>query len=137
MKELKIEADINNIDRVIDFVNSELESAGSVPKAETMIDIAIDEIITNIASYAYTPGRGSATIQFELIDNSSVVCLSFIDEGVEFNPLNAKEPDVTLSAEDRAPGGLGIFIVKKKMDKVTYEYADGKNILKIYKNIRC
>ena len=90
------------------------------------------KVDTSDAYYAYAPSTGEATVRVEKIDGG--VTLTFIDSGVAYNPLEQKEPDVTLSAEERQVGGLGIFLVKKTMDDMTYRREDGKNILTIRKN---
>lgn len=134
MKELTISATIENIERVTDFVNEQLESLGCSMKAQMQIDIAIDELFGNIAHYAYHPENGFATVRVEVMDNPMVVVITFMDNGVPYDPLANEDPDITLSADERGIGGLGIYIVKKSMDEITYEYKDGKNILKIRKN---
>lgn len=136
MKELTIEAAIENIEKVTDFINEELENVGCPFKAQMQIDVAIDELFGNIAHYAYSPETGEATVRLEVEDNPLSVIITFIDKGKPFNPLSNADPDVTLSAEERAIGGLGIFMVKKTMDLVDYEYKDGHNILMIKKSLR-
>ncbi|MGN0461638.1 MAG: ATP-binding protein [Ruminococcus sp.] len=135
MKELTIDATVDNIASVTDFVDEQLEEFGCPLKAKMQIDIAIDELFGNIAHYAYKPDVGPATVRVEVTENPLAVIITFIDHGVQYDPLSADEPDVTLSAEERRIGGLGIYIVKKSMDEITYEYKDGQNILKIKKNI--
>ena len=135
MKELKLAATVENIEVVTDFVNEQLEALDCPMKAQMQIDIAIDELFGNIAHYAYKPEVGDATVCIEVIDDPLAVIITFIDNGVPYDPLAKADPDVTLSAEEREIGGLGIFMVKKSMDDVTYEYKDGQNILKIRKNI--
>lgn len=95
--------------------------------------IAADEIFTNIASYAYPGGKGTAEITVELLIPEHALMLTFADSGVPYNPLEAKEPDVTGSLAERKVGGLGIFVVKRLMDEVTYRRADGKNLLTLKK----
>jgi anti-sigma regulatory factor (Ser/Thr protein kinase) len=136
MKELNIAATVENIEVVTDFVNEQLEALECPMKAQMQIDIAIDELFGNIAHYAYNPEVGSATVRVEVIDDPLSVVITFIDGGVPYDPLAAADPDTTLSAEDRAIGGLGIFMVKKSMDEITYRYENGSNILSIRKNLR-
>lgn len=133
MKELKIEASTENLNQVMAFVDESLEEAGCSMKAQIQIDVAVEEVFVNIAQYAYAPGTGEAVIRVETEKNPGTVEIVFIDSGIPFNPLAVKEPDVTLSASDRKIGGLGIFMVKKSMDDVNYEYVDKKNILTIKK----
>ena len=110
MKELTIAATVENIDVVTDFVNEQLESVGCPMKAQMQIAIAIDELFGNIAHYAYNPEVGEAAVRVEVINNPLSVGIAFIDGGVPYDPLAAADPDVTLSAEERAIGGLGIFM---------------------------
>ena len=131
MKELTLDATVENIS----FVDEELEKIDCPMKAQMQIDIAIDEVFSNIAHYAYHPSVGSATVKIEVIEEPMSVVITFIDGGTPYNPLEKEDPDITLSAEDREIGGLGIFMVKKSMDNIDYEYKDGQNILRITKNI--
>lgn len=135
MKELTIEASVDNIEAVTDFVNEQLEALDCPMKAQIQIDIAIDELFSNIAYYAYNPDVGNATVRVEVIENPLTVKISFIDNGVPYDPLAKADPDVTLSAEEREIGGLGIYMVKKSMDDISYEYKDGQNILTIKKRL--
>jgi len=136
MKELNIAATVENIGVVTDFVNEQLEALDCPMKAQMQIDIAIDELFGNIAQYAYNPEVGEATVRVEVVEEPLSVIITFIDGGVPYDPLTAADPDTTLSAEDRALGGLGIFMVKKSMDEITYRYENGSNILSIRKNLR-
>ena len=135
MKELAITAVIENIEQVTDFINSELERYGCSLKVEMQIDVAIDEIFGNICRYAYSPDTGEAAVRLVVENEPLCAVISFIDRGKPFNPLDAAEPDITLSAEQRKVGGLGIFIVRKTMDEVSYSYSEGQNILTIRKNL--
>ena len=135
MKELNIAATVENIDTVTDFVNEQLEALDCPMKAQMQIDIAIDELFGNIAHYAYNPEVGDATVRVEVIESPLAVVITFIDKGVPYDPLAKADPDTTLSAEERAIGGLGIFITKKTMDRVTYAYEDEQNILTMIKKV--
>ena len=135
MKELTIAATVENIGTVTDVVDEQLEALDCPVKAQMQIDIAIDELFGNIAHYAYHPEVGNATVRVEVTEEPLAVIVTFIDRGVPYDPLNAAEPDITLSAEDRQLGGLGIYMVKKSMDEISYEYKDGKNILSIKKKL--
>jgi len=136
VKELTIAAKIENIEAVTDFVNEQLEALDCPMKAQMQIDIAIDELFSNIAHYAYNPEIGQATVRVEVIEDPLAVTITFIDNGVPYDPLAKADPDTTLSAEEREIGGLGIYMVKKSMDDITYEYKDGQNILAIKKNLQ-
>lgn len=135
MKELTIAATVENIELVTDFVNQQLEELACPMKAQMQINIAIDELFSNIAHYSYNPEIGQATVRVEVIENPLAVSITFIDNGVPYDPLSKEDPDLTLSAEERQIGGLGIYMVKKSMDEITYEYKDGQNILSIKKCI--
>lgn len=135
MKELTLPAARENIPAVIDFVNRELESLGCPAKTEAQIDFAIDELYSNIANYGYDGENGRVLVRLETVSRPRAVTISFIDEGRPFNPLEREDPDVSLPARERKIGGLGIFMVKKSMDDVHYEYRDGKNILTIRKTL--
>ncbi len=135
MKELTLEAKVENIQAATDFIDRELEAVDCPLKAQMRIDVAIDEIFANIAHYAYKPGTGDVTVQFAYDAATQTAFITFIDSGIPYNPLEKKDPDTTLSAEDRAVGGLGIFLVKKTMDNMRYWYADGRNHLILEKKL--
>ena len=135
VKELTLEAKVANLQQVLDFVDENLTSMRCPMKILMQIDVAVEEIFVNVASYAYTPNTGSVTIRMDLQEKPRAVVITFIDSGIPYNPLAQEDPDVSLSAEERSIGGLGIFMVKKTMDKMEYEYTDQKNVLKMYKNI--
>ncbi len=132
--EITVEATVENVSKVTDFVNDILERYECPMKAEIQIDVAIDELFSNIANYAYSNGIGDATVKVEIVENPLAVIITFVDAGIPYNPLEHEDPDVTLSADEREVGGLGIFIVKRTMDDVLYEYKNGQNILTIKKN---
>lgn len=135
MKELTIAATTENIETVTNFVNEQLEALDCPMRAKIQIDIAIDELFGNIAHYAYNPEVGSATVRVEVSQDPLAVIITFIDKGVPYDPLGNADPDVTLSAEERQIGGLGIYMVKKSMDEISYEYKNGQNILTIKKRL--
>ena len=135
MKELTIAATVENIETVTEFVNAQLELTDCPIRAQMQIDIAIDELFGNIAHYAYNPEVGNATVRVEVSEDPLAVIVTFIDNGIPYDPLRKVDPDITLSAEEREIGGLGIYLVKKSMDEISYEYKNGQNILKIKKNI--
>ena len=133
---MNIEATIDNIPTVTAWVDEQLEALDCPMKAQMQIDIAIDELFSNIARYAYNPETGPATVRVEVAENPMAVVITFIDKGVPYDPLAKEDPNITLSAEEREIGGLGIFMVKKSMDEITYEYKDGHNILAIKKALK-
>ena len=133
MKELMIEARTDNLDQVLAFVDQELEEAGCSMKQLMQIDLAVEEIFVNIANYAYAPGTGSALVRVDAGGDPAGAVITFEDSGVPYDPLKKADPDVTLAIEEREVGGLGIFMAKKVMDEMAYEYRDGKNILSMRK----
>ena len=114
---------------------AELESLDCPIKAQMQIDVAIDELLANIASYAYDLDAGEVTVRMDFDADTRMVSLTFIDSGVAYDPLAKPDPDVTLAVEQREVGGLGIFLVKKTMDDMTYVRRDGRNELTIRKRI--
>ena len=114
---MTVDATVDNLNKVLAFIDEQLEANNCPMRVMLEIDVAAEEIFVNVASYAYTSGVG----------------IRFIDSGIPYNPLEKEDPDVTLSAEKRGIGGLGVFMVKKSMDEVAYEYKDGKNHLTIRK----
>lgn len=133
--ELVIEATADNLGNVLDFIGSHLEAADCPMKSKMQLDLAVEEIFINIANYAYAPEIGKATVRVEVSNDPVAVTITFVDRGVPYDPLKKEDPDVTLSAEDRQIGGLGIFLTKKIMDDVSYEYKDGQNVLTLKKTL--
>ena len=134
MKEITVKAADEKLDNVIAFVTGELEAYDCPMKTQMQIEVAVEELFVNIAHYAYSPETGDATIQVDISDRREAA-ITFIDSGTPYDPLAKPDPDVTLSAEERQIGGLGIYMVKKSMDDVRYEYKEGKNILTIVKKL--
>ena len=134
-KELKVDATVESIPAVTDFVDQELDAIGCSVKAKTQFNVAIDEIVSNVARYAYEDGVGPLLVRFAYEEGTRTVSLTFVDRGMPYNPLQKADPDVSLSAEDRPIGGLGVFLVKKTMDKMDYAYKHGQNVLTIQKTL--
>ena len=135
VNEMTLQATLDNLPEVTAFIDSQLEELDCPMKAQFQIDVAIDELFTNIATYAYGDSTGNVTVRLDTQEDPRAVLITFIDNGVPYNPLEQEEPDITLAAEDRPIGGLGIFVVKKTMDDMSYDYKDGQNILRIKKKI--
>lgn len=139
MKEITIPAKIEALDDVIAFVEEQLESVDCPMKIMMSLDVAVEEMYVNIAHYAYPDenanGEGMATIRFEHDAEQNAVTITLIDQGIQYNPLEKDDPDITLSAEERQIGGLGIFMVKKSMDEVAYKYENGSNIFSMKKSL--
>ena len=134
VKTLKLEAKVQSLEQVLGFIGQNLEEAGASVRTVNQILIAAEEIFVNIASYAYGQETGSAEIRMTVEDGSAGI--EFRDSGTPFDPLAKADPDVTLPAEERQIGGLGIFMVKKSMDDVQYRYEGGENILTIRKKLQ-
>lgn len=134
MKELKVSATVNELERVQAFIEEELEAAEFSMNQIMQIELAVEEIFCNIANYAYNPKEGEAVIRCNIEEKEDRVRIEFIDSGMPYNPLEREDPDITLTAEDRDIGGLGIFLTKKLMDTVEYYYESGKNVLVVMKN---
>ena len=120
---------------VLGFVDEMLESFACPMKIQTAVCVAIEEVFVNVAHYAYEGGEGEMTLQIGFDEDSRAITFRMTDKGIPFDPLKKPDPDITLSAEDRDIGGLGIFITKKTMDTVTYAYENGENILTMIKKI--
>ena len=133
MEKITVEAKVDNLQQVIDFVTGQLEAHDCSMKATMQMELVVEEIFVNIASYAYQTGNGPATICVDFEENPTAVLVTFIDAGKPYNPLEKADPDTTLAVEDREIGGLGIFLVKKNVDELNYDYKDGQNILSVKK----
>ena len=129
---LAVDASVSAMESIQSFVGDLLEQCDCPMKAQYQISVVIDEIYANIASYS---GASQAEVAFDFDEGSRTVTLTFTDDGKPYNPLEAKEPDTSLSADERPIGGLGIFIVRKTMDEVDYEYREGKNVLTLKKAV--
>lgn len=137
-KELELPAKIEKLSELTDWIMSELQKINCPLAIQNKLSISLDEIFTNITSYAYSDREepGTVKVEFELDKQESYLLKVVIkDKGIKFNPLEKKDPDVTLSAEERKIGGLGIFLVKKLMDEVYYSYENNENVLTIIKKI--
>ena len=130
MKELVVKAKIENLEQVQDFVRAQLGECP--PKILTQLIISVDEIFSNIASYAYEREVGDVTVRVAVGDD---ITLTFEDGGMAYDPLAQADPDTTLALEDREIGGLGIFMVKNLMDAVEYRRVGSKNVLTVKKNV--
>lgn len=133
MVEMKVEAKTEKLDQILAFLDKELENAGCNMKVQTQMDIALEEMFVNIASYAYPDTEGDVIVQICTDEKEKTVSVTLIDSGIPFNPLEKPDPDVALPSEKRKIGGLGIYMVKKSMDNVQYEYSKGYNIFTMSK----
>ena len=128
-------AKVEALSDVLGFVDQTLESCECPMKTQTAICVAIEEVFVNVAHYAYGDGEGDMTLGIGFDSESREITFRMTDKGTPFDPLKKPDPDITLSAEEREIGGLGIFITKKTMDTVEYAYENGENILTMIKKI--
>ena len=135
VQEMTTDALVENIEPVTEFVVRKLEQMRCPSKARMQIEVMVDEVFGNIVRYAYPDKVGSVTIRMEEVIDPRGILIEFEDAGTPYNPLEREDPDVTLPSEERQIGGLGIYLVKKLMDEVRYEYRSGKNVLSIRKNM--
>lgn len=135
IKVLETAAAVDELDTVIGFVDEQLEAACCPMNVQLQIELAVEEIFVNIASYAYAPGTGNATVKVGISGDPLTAEITFMDSGVQYDPLAKDDPDITKPAEERDIGGLGIFLTKKNMDEVAYEYRDGMNVFTMKKVI--
>ena len=120
---------------ILGFVEETLEGFGCPMKIQMAVCVAIEEVFVNVAHYAYGDGEGDMNLGIGFDEGNRTVTFRMTDKGIPFDPLKKPDPDITLSAEEREIGGLGIFITKKTMDCVTYAYENGENILTMIKRI--
>ncbi len=132
-QKLRVTATKENLEAVTAFLDALLESRSCPPKMRLQIDLALEEMYINIANYAYAPETGEMELQVEFNKDGNEVTLILIDQGIPYDPLAKKDPDVTLPADKRKIGGLGIYLVKKTMDSMAYLRQEGRNILTMKK----
>ena len=135
MKEITVDAMIENMNTVTAFVDDFLDQIACPMKSRIQINIVIDEIFGNICHYAYKDSVGAVTVRVESGNTPKAVFLTFTDNGIPYNPLDTEDPDITLSSEERKIGGLVIYLVKKNMDEMKYEYVNQQNILWMEKRL--
>ena len=132
-KELVVEATEEGFATVQAFAEEYLELHDVPLKLQMPINVAVEEMFINIVHYAYPNGPGMASARFEILVNPRRVRITFKDRGIPYNPLAKEDPDISMSADDRLIGGLGIFMTKKFMDEVSYVYEDGQNVFSMIK----
>ncbi len=133
MKTIHVDSTTDNLSSVMGFINSELDELGCPERIRAQIKLAIDELFGNICFYAYDSAPGPVTITLESESDPPAVIISLTDRGKPYNPLEADEPDLELSGEDRPIGGLGIFLVQSTMDDLNYEYKENQNMVTLKK----
>lgn len=133
---LVVDATMENLSRIVAFVEEQLQAQGCPPKIQGQICVSVEELYVNIVNYAYHHSSGPCAISLCVSDlgQTKKMVLAIKDQGIPFNPLDKEEPDISLSAQDRPIGGLGIYMVKQCMDQIVYEYQDGWNLLTMEKS---
>lgn len=132
---ITLDATVENIEVATNFINKILEEMKAKADDISIIDVAVDEIFGNIANYGYPDKCGQVEVKCLLKEDPLSITISFADSGVQFNPLSKEDPDINQDFTERQIGGLGIFIVKEKMDAMDYKYEDGKNIMTLTKKL--
>ena len=135
MKHLILPAKLESIPKVTAWIDEVLDALDCPMKIRVQIDVAIDEIFSNIAYYAYPEKNGTAEVQIDFDAQERMFSMTFIDSGTPFNPLKRADPNTALGPRERAIGGLGIFLVKKTMHDVIYGHENGHNVLTLKKRI--
>ena len=133
MAVMVVEAKSEKLVEVLSVLEQELEDAGCGIREQMQLEIALEEIFVNIASYAYPDGAGEVTVRIHTDQAANMAEITLIDSGIPYNPLKKEDPDITQSAEERPIGGLGIYMVKASMDSVEYAYRDGQNVFTMRK----
>ena len=135
MNELKLEeARLERLPEVLAFIDGLLEQMDCPMKTQMQLDVAVEEVYANITHYAYAAGGGPATVRIAAEEGPTMV-ITFVDQGIPYNPVAKSDPDITLSAEARQIGGLGVYMVKKSMDDMAYRREGDRNVLTIRKRI--
>lgn len=132
---MEVDAKKEELEQVMKFVSHKLKKVSCPERVKNQLLLAVEEIFVNIAAYAYKPESGRAAVRCRVRKKPPQIIISFTDQGRPYNPLSVEDPDTSLTAEERAVGGLGVFLVKKTMDAIAYEYRNGENILTIKKYI--
>ena len=132
IREITIEAKLEKVEEVLKFVNTELESRGVPFDVLQRIDLALEEIVVNICSYAYPEGQGIAIVAVSF-PKENVIQLDIKDRGIPYDPLKKPDPDISIPLKQSKIGGLGIYMTKKSMDEIAYEYEDGYNHMTLIK----
>lgn len=135
-RSIEVEATLTQLETVMSFLEEALEEAGCPMKTSMKIAVSIEELYVNVVNYAYTPLTGVCImmIQAEYEGEQGSVRIELRDKGKAFNPWLRENPDISLSAEEREIGGLGIYMVKQSMDRVDYHYENGENRVSVEKD---
>lgn len=133
MKELAVEAVADNLQKVMDFMTGALSDKNCSTKTLLQMELVLEEIFINIASYAYDGDKRPVVMSVDFEEDPVAAVVSFRDKGTPYNPLDRADPDLALKLEKREIGGLGIFLVKKNVDAIWYEHINDENVLSFRK----
>lgn len=136
MSKIRVQAKLDNLDKVLGFVNKQLKSVRSDVKEGLQLELSIEEAYVNIVNYAYGSDGGDIEIRSKMDNNPLEITIQFIDSGIPYNPLKNEDPNISLNTEDKELGGLGILLIKNNVDQMEYEYNNGKNIFTIKKKLK-
>ena len=134
-RSIRLHNEIGQIRKLTDFVEGIAEELQMEPGLAFSVNLALEEAVTNVILYAYTKGT-NGYVDIDVIQHDDTVQFIISDGGKPFDPTAVPDADVTLKAEDRKIGGLGIFLVRKIMDEVHYEHKNGRNILSMTKKFK-
>ena len=134
-KNLILPNDVQDVPKLAAFVDEVCEAAGMDMSTTMQMNLAIEEAVVNVMEYAYPEGT-KGEVRIEAQTHDTYVEFTLTDDGKPFNPTEKGEVDITLSAEERSIGGLGIMLVKHYMDDTKYKYVDGQNVLTLRKNLK-
>lgn len=132
---ITVEAVMENLEEVRSFVRKKLNEAEGNLLSCITLEMVVEELYTNIASYAYGKHTGIVTVKCSAKQKPLELIVTFMDRGIPYNPLEHEDPDIKASLEKRSIGGNGILMAKKLMDDMRYEFKDGMNILTIRKTM--
>lgn len=130
--ELVVEPINENLEKIFSFVGDTLKEFDISSKYKFQLELAIEEIFVNIVSYA---NAESIKVTSNVSEDPLMITIRFIDDGVQFNPLEKEDADVHLDLDEKPIGGLGLILVKNNVNEISYEYIDNKNALTIKKTL--
>lgn len=135
MKRVKMPATLDSLEDMLDYIINGLSGIEADKKLANQIRLSCEEVLVNVISYAYQDATGYVEIICEIPTDNGEIFIQFVDEGMPYNPLLNPDPDIDAPIEDRSIGGLGVYLYKTIMDKVTYERKDERNILTFIKKL--
>ncbi|WP_414469035.1 ATP-binding protein [Methanobacterium sp. ACI-7] len=135
MNKIIVPARAENVRKVLDFITEKLKQLKYSKRALLQLELSVEEAFVNIVNYAYENHDGEVLISCSIDETSLQVTIQFIDTGIQYNPLEKEDPDISLNIQEKEVGGLGILLIKNNVDSIRYEYKNGKNILTLQKKL--